>query len=81
METSYTRKWNKVLERYTIVINEGSKKYKVSKIVFYGGGTGFAVLSPCHVSRKGYLGKFTIDQANTASFLISADRNRRVFSG
>jgi len=56
-------RWGENLEKYTIIINDGSKKYKVSKIVFYGDG-GFAVLSPYHVERKGYLGKFTMLNIN-----------------
>jgi hypothetical protein len=63
-----------ILRKYTIVINDGSKKYKISKIVFYG-DSGFALLSPYHVARKGYLGKFTIDQSKAYKhkFFISVD--------
>jgi hypothetical protein len=34
-------RWGEPLKKYTIVLNDGSKKYKVSKIVFYDDG-GFA---------------------------------------
>ncbi|WP_252235551.1 hypothetical protein [Clostridium sp. CH2] len=58
------------MNKYTIVINDGLKRYKVSKIVFYGDG-GFSVLSPYHTAKKGYLGKLIIDHEEINKHIIN----------
>ena len=68
------------MDKFTIVLNENGKSYKMTKIVFYGGDSGFGIFAPYHKSKTGLLSKMKFDYrlkeaviTNEESIEFSAD--------
>lgn len=59
----------KMVKKFTVVLNENTQRYKVTKIAFYGDG-GFAVFAPYHSAKSGILAKVPIDYRKKGEFWI-----------
>lgn len=56
-------------KKFTVVLNENTQRYKITKIAFYGDG-GFCIFAPYHSSKRGILAKVPIDYLKNGDYYI-----------